>query len=193
MATFPLVGAACDIHHSDGQCYQNTSICLCLHAPAEANTPNLLRTSVLGLLPATSTWHGEKHHTAQEVQAWHLLGDAAERGVVGHVGEAVGEHRGERRGERTPLASVTFLHQLNEVQDGLLLAGTADGALRVWRNYALKAEQRLATAWQVGGPLCCLLLLGWCIRMPGCFAMSGLGPVDLWLTLGAVDCFPPFC
>ena len=47
------------------------------------------------------------------------------------------------------VASVTFLHQLNEVQDGLLLAGTADGALRVWRNYALKAEQRLATAWQV--------------------------------------------
>ena len=118
---------------------------------------------------------------------------AAQRGIVGCVGEAVGEHKGERRGERTPLASVTFLHQLNEVQDGLLLAGTADGALRVWRNYALKAEQRLATAWQVGGPLCCLLLLGWCIRMPGCFAMSGLGPVDLWLTLGAVDCFPPFC
>ena len=48
------------------------------------------------------------------------------------------------------VASVTFLHQLNEVQDGLLLAGTADGALRVWRNYAHKAEQRLATAWQVG-------------------------------------------
>lgn len=53
-----------------------------------------------------------------------------------------------RKAERQP-ASVTFLHQLNEVQDGLLLAGTADGAVRVWRNYALKAEQRLATAWQV--------------------------------------------
>jgi len=48
------------------------------------------------------------------------------------------------------VASVTFLHQLNEVQDGLLLAGTADGALRVCSNYAHKAEQRLATAWQVG-------------------------------------------
>lgn len=45
---------------------------------------------------------------------------------------------------------MTFLHQLNEVQDGLLLAGTADGAVRVWRNYAHKGEQRLATAWQVG-------------------------------------------
>lgn len=60
-----------------------------------------------------------------------------------------GELAGERsKAERQP-ASVTFLHQLNEVQDGLLLAGTADGAVRVWRNYAYKAEQRLATAWQV--------------------------------------------
>lgn len=61
-----------------------------------------------------------------------------------------GEVAGERsKAERQP-ASVTFLHQLNEVQDGLLLAGTADGAVRVWRNYAYKGEQRLATAWQVG-------------------------------------------
>lgn len=52
------------------------------------------------------------------------------------------------KAERQP-ASVTFLHQLNEVQDGLLLAGTADGAVRVWRNYAHKGQQRLATAWQV--------------------------------------------
>lgn len=89
---------------------------------------------------------------------------AAQRGIVGCVGEAAGEHKGERRGERTPLASVTFLHQLNEVQDGLLLAGTADGALRVWRNYALKAEQRLATAWQVDGLLCCVSL-AWVVYM----------------------------
>lgn len=60
-------------------------------------------------------------------------------------GEVAGEHS---KAQRQP-ASVTFLHQLNEVQDGLLLAGTADGAVRVWRNYALKGEQRLATAWQV--------------------------------------------
>ncbi|KAL0035168.1 hypothetical protein WJX79_004418 [Trebouxia sp. C0005] len=59
-----------------------------------------------------------------------------------------GEGAAERKGEAKAMASVTFLHQLNEVQDGLLLAGTADGALRVWRNYAHKAEQRLATAWQ---------------------------------------------
>lgn len=62
------------------------------------------------------------------------------------TGEAVAERgKAERQA-----ASVTFLHQLNEVQDGLLLAGTADGAVRVWRNYALKGEQRMATAWQVG-------------------------------------------
>ena len=60
-----------------------------------------------------------------------------------------GQAGSERKGERVAPASVTFLHQLNEVQDGLLLAGTADGAVRVWRNYALKSEQRLASAWQV--------------------------------------------
>ena len=66
-----------------------------------------------------------------------------------------GEVAGERsKAERQP-ASVTFLHQLNEVQDGLLLAGTADGAVRVWRNYAFKGEQRLATAWQVGMTALC--------------------------------------
>lgn len=59
-----------------------------------------------------------------------------------------GQATSERKGERAAPASVTFLHQLNEVQDGLLLAGTADGAVRVWRNYALKSEQRLASAWQ---------------------------------------------
>ena len=59
-----------------------------------------------------------------------------------------GESAAAKKAERQP-ASVTFLHQLNEVQDGLLLAGTAEGAVRVWRNYAHKAEQRLATAWQV--------------------------------------------
>lgn len=63
-----------------------------------------------------------------------------------------GEGSGERGKAEWQAASVTFLHQLNEVQDGLLLAATADGAVRVWRNYALKGEQRLATAWQVGGP-----------------------------------------
>ena len=70
-----------------------------------------------------------------------------------------GEMAGERsKAERQP-ASVTFLHQLNEVQDGLLLAGTADGAVRVWRNYAHKAEQRLATAWQVGSITAFFVLL----------------------------------
>lgn len=75
-----------------------------------------------------------------------------------------GEVAGERsKAERQP-ASVTFLHQLNEVQDGLLLAGTADGAVRVWRNYAYKAEQRLATAWQVSTTtaLCCAVF--WSVR-----------------------------
>ena len=90
-------------------------------------------------------------------------------------GVCAGEAAAERKGEAKVVASVTFLHQLNEVQDGLLLAGTADGALRVWRNYAHKAEQRLATAWQVGTllllPLTSALVIAefqQTARMPDC-------------------------
>ena len=49
-----------------------------------------------------------------------------------------------------PRVSVRFLHQLNELQDGLLMAGAADGAVRVWRNYTVKGSHSLATAFQVG-------------------------------------------
>ena len=34
------------------------------------------------------------------------------------------------------------------------MAGTAEGAVRIWRNYTVKAEQRLATAWQVCHAAC---------------------------------------
>ena len=60
-----------------------------------------------------------------------------------------GEGVGERKGEKSSPACVTFLHQLNEVQEGLLMAAAAEGAVRIWRNYTIKSEQRLATAWQV--------------------------------------------
>ena len=30
------------------------------------------------------------------------------------------------------------------------MACAADGSVRVWRNYTLRGQQRLATAWQVG-------------------------------------------
>lgn len=39
--------------------------------------------------------------------------------------------------------------QLNELHNGLLMACTADGSVRVWRDYTLRGQQRLATAWQV--------------------------------------------
>jgi hypothetical protein len=47
--------------------------------------------------------------------------------------------------------NVVALYHLNEAHAGLLLAGTADGAVRVWRNYTAAHSQRLATAWQVSG------------------------------------------
>ena len=54
------------------------------------------------------------------------------------------------RHSQAPRVSVRFLHQLNELQDGLLMAGAADGAVRVWRNYTVKGNHSLATAFQVG-------------------------------------------
>ena len=41
------------------------------------------------------------------------------------------------------------LHHLNEVSGGMLLAGAADGTVRVWRNFPYRGAQRLATAWRV--------------------------------------------
>ena len=38
---------------------------------------------------------------------------------------------------------------MNAVFNGLLLAGAADGGVRVWRDYTFPGTQKLATAWQV--------------------------------------------
>ena len=45
-----------------------------------------------------------------------------------------------------PLA--TSSPQLNELHNGLLMTCAADGAVRIWRNYAERGQQRLASAWQ---------------------------------------------
>jgi hypothetical protein len=51
------------------------------------------------------------------------------------------------RGE-LPHVAVRAVYHLNEVQGGLLLAGAADGAVRVWRNFSYRGAQRLASTWQ---------------------------------------------
>ncbi|GLI58486.1 hypothetical protein VaNZ11_000217 [Volvox africanus] len=43
---------------------------------------------------------------------------------------------------------VVFLHHINEADGPLLMAGSADGAVRVWRSYLNQGEQRMATALQ---------------------------------------------
>ncbi len=43
---------------------------------------------------------------------------------------------------------VSFLRQLNEQDGPMLLCGSADGAVRVWRNYTLKDSHSMATALQ---------------------------------------------
>ena len=45
--------------------------------------------------------------------------------------------------------AVSALYHLNEVAGGMLLAGAADGAVRVWRNFPHRGGQRLAAAWRV--------------------------------------------
>ena len=46
---------------------------------------------------------------------------------------------------------VNFLRQLNEQDGPMLLCGSVDGAVRVWRNYTLKEGHNMATALQVQG------------------------------------------
>lgn len=41
---------------------------------------------------------------------------------------------------------VASLSLVNDLDDGLLLAGGEDGAVRVWRNYTVRGEERLVTA-----------------------------------------------
>eukprot|EP00798_Chlamydomonas_sp_ICE-L_P020688 gene20688-27484_t len=43
---------------------------------------------------------------------------------------------------------VTFLRQLNEASGPVLLCGSSDGAVRVWRSYTMPGSQRMATALQ---------------------------------------------
>lgn len=50
----------------------------------------------------------------------------------------------------TMAASLVAMWQINAVFNGLLLAGAADGGVRVWRDYTFPGTQKLATAWQVG-------------------------------------------
>lgn len=51
--------------------------------------------------------------------------------------------------ERQQTATVRALYHLNELFQGVLLAGCSDGSVRVWRDYTVQGQQRLATAWQV--------------------------------------------
>ena len=45
--------------------------------------------------------------------------------------------------------AVTSLVHLNEVHAAVLLAGCADGTVRVWRNHTFRGQQRLSAAFQV--------------------------------------------
>ena len=51
-----------------------------------------------------------------------------------------------RAGERC--APVKMIYQLNEMHNGLLMTCSEDGGVKVWRDFTVKGEQRLATAWQ---------------------------------------------
>lgn len=56
-------------------------------------------------------------------------------------------------------AAVTSLHHLNDVHVAMLMAGCADGTVRVWRNHTFCGQQRLSTAFQVSPLFCRAVLL----------------------------------
>ncbi|KAL6745996.1 WD40-repeat-containing domain protein [Haematococcus lacustris] len=45
-------------------------------------------------------------------------------------------------------STINFLHHVNEADGPMLLAGSTDGAVRVWRSHTLPGSQRMATALQ---------------------------------------------
>lgn len=70
------------------------------------------------------------------------------------AGESIdaSQRGGSRRNAAFARTSVVGIWQINQVFNGLLLAGAADGSVRVWRDYTFPRTQRLATAWQVSTP-----------------------------------------
>ncbi len=56
------------------------------------------------------------------------------------------------RSPQPTTCSVVNIWQINQVFNGLLLSGSADGSVRVWRDYTFPRTQRLATSWQVRPP-----------------------------------------
>lgn len=93
-----------------------------------------------------------------------------------------------------PRAAVRSLFTLNELHNELLVCCSADGAVRVWRGFAARGQQRLATAWQS------VLLSPSSVVSPPCrlrlrvhralFANSSEATLGLCLTLIGV---PPCC
>ncbi|XP_024521729.1 regulatory-associated protein of TOR 1 isoform X1 [Selaginella moellendorffii] len=47
-----------------------------------------------------------------------------------------------------PERGVSKLCFVNELEHSLLLVASSDGSVRVWKDYAIKGKQRLATSWQ---------------------------------------------
>ena len=95
----------------------------------------------------SSELHAQPVLNSQDLQ--HCLPDVVPKGYVMCLsGEGV-DMTQRRRGPSPAPASVVAVWQINQIFNGLLLSGAADGAVRVWRDYTFPRTQRLATAWQV--------------------------------------------
>lgn len=82
------------------------------------------------------------------VNAWTMAGAGATRSGSNRTGAVLNGSGGNVPTAQLRAAPTTALYQLNEVGNQLLLVCGTDGAVRVWRDYAVQGEQSLATAWQ---------------------------------------------
>ena len=69
-------------------------------------------------------------------------------GILMYVGEGV-DLTQKKKGPQPQPAGIVAIWQINEIFNGLLLSGAADGAVRIWRDYTFPRTQTLATGWQV--------------------------------------------
>lgn len=114
----------------------------------------------------------------------------------GNAGESVAAYAAPLAGSTAPAGlamgarvAVRALFTLNELHSELLVSCTADGAVRVWRGYAARGQQSLATSWQA-----VLLAASAAVSAAAAAATCAFVPVrGLWPCFAARYCAASVC